>query len=214
MKDSNEEFKKQRFTEWQIQISKDQTTLNQAEFETLTEEESEFEDPEMNVDPVNSSLIEACLRLGKPVPLIKKKDKEKGNGEGPGLLFSSLEEAHNFFNDLAKINVKFLGINIDAQGNPTGLYHLSIGDGRLYEGNINPNQIDVLKKSFDAVMNAGEGKEKIEALANLNALINPNPTNEWRRQLRNIVEGTEGNEQNAAAGTTPTPFKKKLSPEG
>lgn len=139
---------------------------------------------------------EAVLKAYKDKYNIDPELDKHGNSV---LHFSSPEEAHKFFKELADQKMPFLTFEIDASGGFTGNYKMSYGDGQLHEGRISPDKISALQQDF---------KNKMEP--------QPKPSQDFKSRMQSKKNGDEGSspvlESKKRTAPLSTPLSTKPDP--
>jgi hypothetical protein len=225
-----------------LQDELDRSLIYTASTEIIEEEEEPEEDNDLGFDlpgpssgakEHSSAVIAAYLRLGKALPLIKRKDKKDDDEPGHMLSFNSVDEAHQFFSGLAHKDVKFLYFEADSRGGLTGQYFMSVGDGQYRTGTVSRDQLPEMRNHFEKFMSTDDKKSQAEALAGINEITNPTPKSTVTPQWGNVNPKTSNTVQKQAAptdsapqpraeentqdvenkkSTAPTPFKRTPTP--
>lgn len=103
-----------------------------------------------------------------------------------GLVFSSREDAVQFFTNMATQGLLFLLAEYK-ENKPTGFFLYSCGDGKLYQGSLRD-----IKKELEQVIKQSPSEHKKEitdGLAMINQLISP--THSMRAEVKNVRENEE-----------------------
>jgi len=119
----------------------------------------------------------------------------------PALQFDTREDAINFFTAQAtsKPPRKFLAIEVDDQGKPTGFYCYSCGDGTLYQGS--------LKDIKNALQEAPVSEQTKNGLDFIKSYMS-NPTQNFRANMQNQKneESAKKDEPESSLPGSPSPL--------
>lgn len=133
---------------------------------------------------------------------------EERKGGSPVLRFDSEEEAHQFFEKMAKEKHSFAVFEITADGKPTGNVKLSFGDGTLHEAKLAPEKVNDFRKAYADWRQAQEPEKKAALKEQLTNMLKPSLD---ARNMRDAVKNMK-KEEPAPPSTAPNPFKDKMNP--
>jgi len=143
----------------------------------------------------------------------KDRQPEKDDNGNDILSFNSPEEATKFFTDLAKEKKPFFVIEVDRQGNPTGNYKVSYGDGQLHEKSAKPDQIQGLYQDFLNQMKSPKPKPENTESKDRTTSIN------MKDRLAQMKKDNPKDQMNKddlsqeSGPTAPNPFDTTLKPK-
>ncbi len=166
--------------------------LQEPEIEQVNPIQIILPEPEEGAEEFTDKYYDAILKAYEKE--FKRKPEVDENGRYV-LAFDKPEQATNFFQKLAEQKVPFLAIAIDANGNPTGQYYMSLGDGTFKEGKVPANQIGSIGKSFEEAMKAKAPTPKSQH-------------NDFKSRLQEQKQSPEA----PSDSTAPTPFETTPTP--